>query len=398
MKRGFSIVLVMALTASACVGRVIESRPTPGVPSGVPAVYRQAYAEIAGELDRQLPVLGVWSAGRTSTAFGVELTTANSRHGTDLLQEQVPQAVALTLDRLHALGVTFVTLRLQYPVLNHATPRSAEYRELYRRVAGEVRARGLKMVVEMGTASREPELGKLGSIRGVKREALLGGLREMAETVIADLQPDYLTVLTEPDTLARTTGLSFSPSEFARAVAQIVRDLPHPGVRLGAGAGAWSSAEYVKAISALPELDYLDLHITPVQHGLAADRLAKAADVAHSKGKRVSIGEAWLYKGAARELRTISPVEALGRDTLEFWQPLDQEFIRLVFELARRVDAEFCSFSGTKYLFAYLPMNQDTARMTAPELVQASDRAAADSIRAGRLSETGEVLRGLMGP
>jgi hypothetical protein len=397
VNHGFSIVLVLAVAGSACVGRVIESRPTPGVPSGVPAVYQPAYSEIAGELDRQLPVLGV-STPKTSTAFGVELVPASSNRGTDLLQEQTPHAVALTLDRLQSLGVNLVTLSLQYPVLNRATPRSADYREFYRRVAGDVRARGLKLVVEMRTAPREPELGKLGDIRGVKREALLGGLRAMAETVIADLQPDFLTVLTEPDTLARDTGLSFSPAEFARAAAQIVRELPHPGVRLGAGAGAWSSSEYVKALAALPELDYLDLHIFPVQHGLAADRLAKAADIARSKGKRVSIGQAWLYKGAARELRTISPVEALGRDALEFWQPLDQNFIRLVVELAQRVDAEFCSFVGMKYLFAYLPLTMDTARMTAPELMQASDRAAADTIRAGRLSATGEVLKRLMGP
>ena len=50
--RAWAAVLVLGLAAAGCVGRVIESRPTPGVPSGVPEAYRAAYSEIAAELDR----------------------------------------------------------------------------------------------------------------------------------------------------------------------------------------------------------------------------------------------------------------------------------------------------------------------------------------------------------
>ena len=51
----------------------------------------------------------------------------------------------------------------------------------------------------------------------------------------------------------------------------------------------------------MPELDYLDFHIYPVQYGFASDRVLKAAETARAKGKRVSIGEAWLYKVSSRE-------------------------------------------------------------------------------------------------
>ena len=60
------------------------------------------------------------------------------------------------------------------------------------------------------------------TIRGVKRDVFTAGLREMAEAVIADIRPDFLTILSEPDTQTRNTGLSFSPAEFAATVRQVV--------------------------------------------------------------------------------------------------------------------------------------------------------------------------------
>jgi hypothetical protein len=398
--RAWVIGVAIGLAAAGCVSRVIESRPTPGVPSEVPEAYRAAYAEIAAELDRQLPFVSLpWGGKQTATAFGVELLVADSNRGPDLLQEQALPAVALTLDRLSALGVKSVALSLQYPVLTRGFARSSDYREFYRRVAAEIHRRGLAIVAEMGAAFAEPELSRLGAgVRGVSRDALNAGLREMAEAIVADIRPDFFTVLSEPDTLARNTGLSFTPSEFARTVAHVVKGLPHTGVRLGAGAGTWTAHEYFKALAALPELDYLDLHIYPVQLGFASDRVVKAAETARAKGKGISIGEAWLYKVTARELRTIAPAEAFGRDAFAFWQPLDQDFIQLVVDLARRMDAEFCSFFWMKYLYAYLPLTPETARMSPGELMRASDQLAAENILNGRLSATGERFKSLIAP
>jgi hypothetical protein len=169
-------------------------------------------------------------------------------------------------------------------------------------------------------------------------------------------------------------------------------------VRLGAGAGTWTSHDYFKTLAALPELDYLDLHIYPAQYGFASDRAVKAAEVAHARGKGIAIGEAWLYKVNTRELRTIAPAEAFSRDAFAFWQPLDQDFIRLVVDLARRIDAEFCSFFWMKYFYGYLPLTPETARMSPGERMQASDRLAAENIVAGRLSATGERFKSLIAP
>jgi len=358
------------------------------------------YRELDAEFHRQLPLIPLpWGQRNSRTAFGVELLAANSRRGEALLNAHVLNTSALVLDRLKALGVSCVSLSLQYPVLTRADPRSPEYRAFYRNLAAEIRHRGLAIVAEMGSASREPEFSQIGAdLRGITRERFNNGLREMAEAIIADIRPDYLTLLSEPDTQTRNTGLAFSPTEFAETIRQVARGLHPPGTRIGAGAGTWTTLEYFKALAALPELDYLDLHIYPIQHGFAAERVIGAADIASSHGKAIAIGAAWLYKAWGREFDRISPVEAFSREVYSFWQPLDGHFIERVVNLARRIDAEFCSFFGMKYLYGYLDYSADTRRLEPRELMRRSDQLAYENLRKGVLSATGEKFVEILKP
>lgn len=393
-----TVVAGWCLLTAACVQKVLESAPVHNVPQEVPENYRSIYRDMDAEIDRQLPLIPLpWGKKKTGTAFGVELLVANSNRGETLLSEQVLHATALTLDRLKALGVQSVSLSLQYPILTRNHPRTAEYREFYREVATEIRKRGLMIVAEMGSAFREPEFSQIGvDYRGLKRDKFGAGLREMAEAIIADIQPDFLTILSEPYTQTRNTGLAFSPADFAATVRRVATGLDHAGVKLGAGAGSWESIDYFKALAAIPELDYIDFHIYPVQYGFASERVLKAAEVARAKGKRVSIGEAWLYKVLARELNHISPVEAFSRDAFSFWQPLDENFIQLVVNLARTIDAEFCSFFWMKYLYGYIDYTAESSRLSPEQLMQLSDHAAAENILKGTLSPTGERFRELI--
>jgi hypothetical protein len=394
----FTTVAIGCLLTAGCVQRVLESARPPGVPSEVPENYRAIYREIDAEIDRLLPLVPLpWGQKKTETAFGVELLVASSNRGEALLNARVLQETALTLDRLKTIGVRCVSLSLHYPVLTRNHPRTAEYRDFYRRVADEIRKRGLQIVVEMGSAFREPEVSQIGvDYRGLKREKFSSGLREMAEAIVADIRPEFLTILSEPDTQARNTGLSFSPAEFSATVGRVAKDLDRPGVKLGAGAGSWAAMDYFKALAAIPELDYLDFHIYAVQYGFASDRILKAVELARAKGKRVSIGEAWLHKVSGREFSRISPVDAFARDAFSFWQPLDESFIQLVVNLARTIDAEFCSFFWMKYLYAYIEHSAETSRLSPAQIILLSDHAAAESILKANLSPTGERLRELI--
>jgi hypothetical protein len=358
------------------------------------------YRELDAEFHRQLPLVPLpWEQKKGRTVFGVELLAASRHRAEALPDDQALSVSALTLDRLKALGVRGVSLSLHYPMLTDAYPRAAEYRAFYRSLATEIRRRGLAIWVAMGSASREPELSRITTdYRGFSRERFSAGLREMAETVVADIRPDCLTLLAEPDTQTRNTGLAFSPSEFAAVVKRVARDLNRPGIRLGAGAGTWTALEYFKALAEIPELDYLDLRIYPIQHGFAAERALKAAEIARSHGKGTAIGAAWLYKSWGRELHRISPVEAFGRDMYSFWQPLDEHFIELVASLAHRIDAEFCSFFWMKYLYGYIDYSADAERLGPGERLRMSDRVADENIRKGVLTATGEKLKEVIQP
>jgi hypothetical protein len=393
-----AVLIIMLLLTAACVQRVLESAPAHNVPSEVPEAYQEIYREIDTEIDRQLPLVPLpWGQKKTDTAFGVELLTANSNRGEALLNERVLQENALVLDQLKSLGIKSVSLSLQYPVLTRNYPRTAEFREFYRRLAGDIRKRQLLIVAEMGSAFREPELSQIQvDYHGLKRERFNAGLREMAEAIIADIRPDFLTILSEPDTQTRNTGLPFSPSDFAAAVRHVAKDLDRPGVKLGAGAGSWLSTDYFKALAAVPELDYIDFHIYPVHYGLASDRVLKAAAVAQAKGKRVSIGEAWLYKVAGHEIGYISPVKAFRRDVFSFWQPLDQNFIQLVVNLAHTINAQFCSFFWMQYLYSYVDCTSETDHLSYEQLNKLNNSTAWENTQKGILSPTGERFRQLI--
>jgi len=396
----FRLIGVALVIASSGCGRSVPGVPIDPVPGQVPEPYRVIYRELESELSQLNPIIAA-PGGRKSgpTAFGVELLVANSNRGADLLNAQVLQATTLTLDRLKQIGVKSVSLSIQYPILTRSFPETPAYREFYRKVAAKVRQHGLLLVVEMGTMFREPEFSRVPvDYKGLTRDVFNAGLREMAVAVIADIHPDYLTVLSEPDTLARNTGLAFSASQFAATVTSAVRGVDPGSTWLGAGAGTWIALDYFKALADIPELNYLDLHIYPIQHGFASNRVLRATEAAKARGKRVAIGEAWLYKVSNREFGRINPVEAFARDAYSFWQPLDERFVATVANLAHTIQAEFCSFFWMNLLYAYVDYTPETSRLAPAQLMQVSRAAAAEKILAGTLSGTGERFKNLIAP
>ena len=120
--------------------------------------------------------------------------------------------------------------------------------------------------------------------------------------------------------------------------------------------------------------------------------------LARSRGKSVSIGEAWMYKAADSELGRITPTKVYARDVYSFWQPLDQRFLELVVDLSRREQASFCSFFWMKYSYSYLDYSPKTRRMSAGKLLNASSALAGRNILEGRLSLTGQRFKALIAP
>ena len=178
MQRFFFRLIGVALVIAAFgCGRSVPGVAIDPVPAKVPEAYRAVYRELESELSQLNPILAApWGRKSGPTAFGVELLVADRNRGEDLLNEQVLQATALTLDRLKQIGVKSVSLSIQYPILTRSFPETPAYREFYRKVAAEVRQRGLLLVVEMGTMFRAPEVSRVPvDYKGLTRERFQRG-------------------------------------------------------------------------------------------------------------------------------------------------------------------------------------------------------------------------------
>ncbi len=380
----------------SCKGRQALTEVRPGFAT-VPQQYRELCHELDDKLRQLSGSLHTRAKKRSNTSFGVELLVANSNRGEILLTDRVFRATVLTLDRLKDLGVKSVSVSIQYPMLVSSFPRSAGYRGFYEQVAREIRYRDFVFIVEIGTIFREPEFSKTtGDYSSLTMDRLKNELREMTEVIIKDLRPDYLTLLTEPDTQSRNTGLKFSVSNFTAVVQHAAKGINHPGVRLGAGAGTWDNLAYFSALMKIPELDYIDMHIYPIQRDFVIDKVTRIAEIAQNQGKSVSIGEAWLYKVSTRELGRISPVKAFARDVYSFWQPLDTIFVELIFDLSQQINAEFCSFFWMKYFYGYLDYSAKTKNLRPQQLINAADAAAGRNILNNTPSVTGETFKTLI--
>jgi hypothetical protein len=363
--------------------------------AGVPKAYQGLYQELARQLnhlDKQ--VTQNWDGQEKDVQFGVELLVANSNRGEILLTERVFKGTVITLDRLQDLGVKSIAVSIQFPLLTRSFPRAEEYMAFYRRVAQEIRRRDFVFVVEIGAFFKEAEFTKLEiDYDQMTMDSFTVRLREMTEVVIRQIEPDYLTILTEPDTMTTNTGLDFSVTNFSNAVRGAIQGLEPGKVKLGTGAGSWSPMAYFRAMADIPGLHYLDIHIYPVQRGYVWDKVLRIADMAGRQGKRVSIGEAWLYKVSNNEIGAITPLEAFTRDVYAFWQPLDSRFITVVAKVCHLVDAQFCSFFWMKHLYAYMAYDSHTAALSPQQVITQMDRIAGKNIYDNRLSKTGETFK-----
>ncbi len=398
------LALALALTCG-CGGAgepaAVEGQPPQEETAEVPPEYDALYAELEARLAELDAHLGASREGdEGDTVFSVELVTANGNRGEELLEPLTLEACKVILSRLKALGLGGVTLSVQYPTLNPDFPRSGEYLDFYRQVAAEARSLGLVLIVETTSVFPNTEISPLGfDYSGLTLEEYTREKRAMAETVLRELAPDYLTVENEPSTQRANTGLAFSVADQTALVNGILSGLERGGTRIGAGAGSWDDLAYFESLAANTDLDYLDIHFYPVQGDFVLDRAERIAGIARAAGKRLAVSECWLYKASSAELAsgqdTARAAGIFARDAYSFWAPLDQAFLAVMVRLARRLEMEFLSPFWMQYLYAYLDYGESRG-MGYAEIQRASGQAAWPNIQAGLLSPTGEAYRDLI--
>lgn len=395
MKRKSCVALIMLLSL--------------GVPRPVFAQPPSEYADLYAFLDRRLTAAdrvlsSRWNGQRFPVVFAAELLAANGNQGERLLTEQTWQGVLVNLDRLQLLGVRGVKLAIVYPILLPGFPRSAEYLAFYKRLADEVRRRGLKILVGMGPAFKPSALGALPvqsyyaslTFQRYKHEK-----RQMAETIIREIRPDFLTIENEPHTAWENTGLPFTVATFTEVVRTVLDGLDRSGVLVGAGAGTWDGLAYFESLARSTTVDYLDLHLYPINFDFLLDRPFRIAELAERYGKRLILGEAWLYKARDWELLVpalVTATELFSRDVFSFWEPLDVRFVEVVGKLAHALRLELASFFWMRYFFGYVEYTAATKGLSASELFLLANQAAVQNMLRDppRLTRTGEAFHRLV--
>jgi len=405
-KLHLGIILAITLTTvliSDCRPRPVTNIPqypntapdiesSPGVQVSVPPEYQRLYHELSEKLDSFSEYLNSLPNGsENKVTFGAELLPANGHQGEKLLTKENYSGTLIYLDALQSLGVQGVKVSINYPLLAPDFSNLNGYLEYYRSLAQELRKRNMKMLVAIGNLFPDPAFTDLQvSFTNLTFSEYRRTKRQIAERIINEIQPDYLTLANEPSTEAMTTGLEVTVPEFTETINYVLNGLDRQDVLIGAGAGSWNDSAYVKSLARTTDIDYIDIHIYPANY---LEQALTMADLAHASNKRLIIGEAWTYKVYDYELGDLSHIAAqadiFGRDVYSFWEPLDSKFLEILVKLASCKGCEFVSPFWSKYFFGYLDYETMAKNLTYKQLAQLSNQEAVKNILGHKLTTTG---------
>ena len=394
------------LVSLLCLTAVVV--PATGAAPAVPREFAGVYAELDGQLTRfDAALRSRWDGTKAPVIFSGELLAANGHVGTGLIQPGRDRAVAASLDAFQQLGIQAATVQISFPMLYRPFYTSDEeyaaYLNAYRKVASDVRSRGMKLIVKTQAIFSKGGWTSWDVASFYKRLTLdeyIRGRTEVALVIARELRPDYLSVVMEPDTEADQTGLPMnSTANSVRVVTSLLTGLRSAGisgVRVGAGVGTWHR-EYEAFTRAFARtgVDFIDLHVYPVNRDYL-DRAVTMSRIAKAAGKAVTMTEAWLYKAGNAELsKGFTAEDVFGRDALAFWEPLDRKFLEVMVAFAHAERLVFFSPYWTKYFHAYVDYERAKG-LALKDLMALSNRLAGEAIVAGRFTDTGLTYRSLI--
>jgi hypothetical protein len=385
---------VLAPLALAAAPRGRGDRPA------VPAKFQRLYDELAAVLDRFESSLRSTRRGRGVT-LGGEVLPANAHRGEGLFKDPTAlKGSLLFIDRLKDLGAGGVSLSLSYPMLTDRDPNAERYWSFYEALAREIRQRGLKLHVKTGPIFPAKEFTEL-KVDYSKLDAptYFRERARMSRDIAARLRPDYLSIANEPTSEMHILKIKFSADDYTRYVADTLRGMKRSGVLVGAGAGNWDSTDYVERFARQTDVDYIDIHVYPLASSREdyLQRAVEMARIARRAGKRVVVGEAWLYKASPRGLnRNPTAASVFANDVYSFWAPLDSQFLEALAKMAQAEGIEYVSPFWTKYFFGYLEFGKTGLLFGTPKaLSRRVDQHMVGELVAGRTTATAEAYRRL---
>ena len=401
MKR--KIFILVALVILSLVWAVSVSAQS-NVPDSYSALYQNLESQLV-KFDQKLNAMKPASAKPIS--FSGELMTANSHMQDRLLTPDNWNTTLFMLDRLQDLGMETVRISVEYPVFWPANPRYAEHLKFYRDLVSEIRRRGMKVAIHSNVLFNNPEWNAscgaepcppidysqltYNNFKSIKRQ--------MAQIIIRELGPDYLTIANEPTTLYGITGRPefLDPVKYRELVNYVLFGLDRKNTSVGAGAGNWENLRYIYEIASRTSVDFIDLHVYPVNLDLL-NRLVNAVDIARLYHKRIILGEVGLQKIGDDELGeggvATSPV-IFSRDAFSFWAPLDSLFLAEMAKLSRIKGIELIAPFFTRHFFGYVEYSESTGKLSAADLMCLDGITSGAAMMNGLTSSYGEAYSAL---
>ena len=346
----------------------------PAVPAEYQDLYDQIYADLASFQDYLDAFPTRQRDSATPVAFAAKLYSGNYNLGPILIQPDHYKQTLMNVDGLKALGVKAINLDISFPFLYRDFYETEEeyrqYLDFYIHLIQDIHACGLKVVINCGAIFATGAAGNPAAqalYAKMTWEQYQQARMEMCGTMVQQLAPDYLSVITEPDTEAAQTG--FAEVDTVRGSTDLVNVIvngvrsaaPAPGVLLGAGVGTWANdcVAFVESY-ALTGIDFIDMHIYPVNRDYLP-RAAQIADTAKSYGKRIGVTESWLEKVRDSELATPAYDTMSARHAWSFWAPLDVMFLQELADLATLKGFDFFSAFWSEYFRAYIQYSSKNA-------------------------------------
>jgi chitodextrinase len=373
-----------------------------GQSAAVPPSFQPLY----GALDNSIgsfaaTVDASWNKVPHPVDFAAELTSASAAAlGERLVIAERYPGVLLELDSLKATGVKAINVQMAFPILYSGYYSSpAEYQkyiDFYQRLATDIRARGMKLIVRCGIVFSEQGFSTISAgafYRSLTLEQYKAARVATAVAVLQQIRPDYFVILNEPDSEAIQSGKPelgsvTTSTDFLRSLVAAVRASGVQGVSIGAGLGTWTGRyeEFIQNFLSTG-IDFLDLHVYAANRDFLP-RLIRGADLSEAAGKRVAISEAWPQKTTDEELSAIPVHTLFARDPFSFWAPLDEKFLRALVSFSHYRKLLFFSPFWSQYLHTYLDYDAVSA-LSPAQIMSLVQTTSAEAIANGQFTSAG---------
>ncbi len=366
MHFSLSIVLVSSLSLGFyTVGvQTVAAQP-------IPATYQATYSAMVGQISAfDSAAKSGWN-GTPSTFLGApQANSASSDNDTTLLNTgYYTRNVTPELNSLQAVGATAITVHINFPILYQpyytATANTAQYEQFvsfYKQLAQDVHARGMKLLVECTTAFNVPgtQFSQFQAYyKTLTWSEYMTGRAQNALNVAEQIQPDYMTVITEPDTEESDSGQTnlnnvSGGTQLLQTILNTIHGAGATKVLIGAGAGTWipNYTQWVQGFLAQP-IDFLDMHVIQISKNYLTLAIT-GAQMAQAAHKPLGISECWPMKEIVGVSASINGSVADELNPFSFWAPVDTAFLQAMVDFANANHLVYLAPSWTTYFSAYL--------------------------------------------